>query len=561
MSGLRWVASQVSRTGSQGPARLLSGLSGRHPQDMRILPRLLLLVAAAVLFGTPSALSGQSPAAAGRRADSVRAAVRAYRTAHDVEILRELTDLLAIPNRANDSVNIRRNARLLAQMLERRGLAPRLLEVPGAPPAVYGELLVPGADRTVVFYAHYDGQAVDTTQWVTHPWSPTLRDGPLPGGKVIPPPTRAGTVNGEWRIYARSASDDKSPIVAILAAIDALRAAGTAPSVNLKFFFDGEEEEGSASLDRILTANAELLRADLWIIGDGPVHQVRRPQILFGARGTFGAELTVYGPARALHSGHYGNWAPNPIAVLASLLVSMRDEDGRILIPGYADDVVPIGALERAALNAAPKLDSALRAELLLGGTEADDALLGERIMRPAMNFRGIRSGNIGDLATNSIPTEARASIDFRLVPRQTPARVIELVEAHARARGFHIVHREPTAAERTGHRKVLRIDWSDGYPAAFTPMSHPAAVAAARAADVAVGSPIIKVPLMGGSLPLNSIEEVLKTPFVVLPIVNNDNNQHAANENLRLQNLFDGIELYAGFLAALGTAWARPIP
>ena len=496
------------------------------------------------------------------RADSVRAAVRAYRVAHDVEIVRELSDLLAIPNLARDTANIRRNARHLAAMLDRRGLRARLLEAPGSPPAVYGELLTPGATRTIVFYAHYDGQAVDTSQWTNPPWSPTLRDAALPdGGKVIALPGRPGSMAGEWRIYARSASDDKSPIVAMLAAIDALRASRMAPTVNLKFFLDGEEEASSPHLHEILRANADLLRADLWVIGDGPVHQLRLPQMLFGARGVFGAELTVYGPARALHSGHYGNWAPNPIATLANLLASMRDEDGRILIAGFDRDVVPIGARERAAIAAAPRLDSALRAELLLGGTEADDALLVERVMLPAMNFRGFRSANVGALANNAIPTEARASIDFRLVPRQTRERIVELVEAHARSQGFHVIRREPTNAERMAHRKVLRIDWGGGYPAAVTPMSEAAAVAAARAADVALGTPIIKLPLLGGSLPLNGIEEVLRTPFVILPIVNHDNNQHAADENLRLQNLWDGIELYAGFLSALGTVWARPIP
>lgn len=527
---------------------------------MRTSPTLVTILAAAALAGAPLPVAAQSPSSAAR-ADSIRSAVRGYRQANDIRILQELSTLLAIPNLASDSLNIRRNARLLVEMLDRRGLRPRLLEVPGAPPAVYGELVTPGAQRTIVFYAHYDGQAVDSSQWTSQPWAPVLRDAPLPVGKVIPIPERAGTVEGEWRMYARSASDDKSPIVAMLAAVDALRAARVTPTVNLKFFFDGEEEAGSSRLDEILAANAALLRADLWIIGDGPVHQLRRPQILFGARGVFGAELTVYGPARPLHSGHYGNWAPNPIAVLANLLASIRDEDGRILIGNFGDDVIPIGVAERAALNAAPRLDSALRAELQLGGSEAANALLGERIMLPAINFRGFRGGNVGEQATNSIQTEARASIDFRLVPRQTPARIIELVERHVKARGFHVVHRAPTAAERLAHRKVVRIDWSEGYPAAVTPMQHPASVAAARAADIAVGTPIIKVPLMGGSIPVNSIEEVLKTPFIVLPIVNHDNNQHAANENLRLQNLWDGIELYAGFLAALGTVWARPIP
>ena len=520
----------------------------------RHMPRLPLAILAIPLLALPS--GAQAP-----HADSVRAAVRAYRTANDVAIVRELSELLAIPNRARDTANIRRNARHLVTMLERRGLKSRLLEAAGSPPAVYGEMITPGATRTIVFYAHYDGQAVDSSQWATPPWAPTLRDGALPGGRVIPIPTRAGTMNGEWRMYARSASDDKSPIVAMLAAIDALRASRIAPTVNLKFFLDGEEEASSPHLQEILRTNADLLRADLWVIGDGPVHQLRRPQMLFGARGVFGAELTTYGPARPLHSGHYGNWAPNPIAILANLLASMRDEDGRILIPGFGSDVVPVGARERAAIEAAPRLDSALRAELLLAGTEADDALIVERVMLPAMNFRGFRSPVTGSTANNAIPTEARVSIDFRLVPRQTRERIVELVETHARSQGFHIVHNDPTSAERLAHRKVLRIDWGGGYPAAVTPMGDPAAIAAARAADVALGTPIIKLPLIGGSLPLSGIEEVLRTPFVILPIVNHDNNQHAANENLRLQNLWDGIELYAGFLSALGTVWARPIP
>ena len=522
-------------------------------------------LAGLVVFGLGIALMAVTAPRADAQATSpgdVRNRVRAYRTAHDVEIVRELSDLLAIPNLARDTANIRRNARHLAAMLDRRGLRARLLEVPGAPPAVYGELLTPGATRTVVFYAHYDGQPVDPSQWETAPWTPTLRDRSLSdSGKVIQIPTRPGSVQGEWRMYARSASDDKSPIVAMLAAIDALRASRIAPTVNLKFFLDGEEEASSPHLQEILRANADLLRADLWIIGDGPVHQLRLPQILFGARGVFGAELTVYGPSRPLHSGHYGNWAPNPIAVLANLLASMRDEDGRILIAGFGSDVVPIGARERAAIEAAPRLDSALRAELLLGGTEAGDALIVERIMLPAMNFRAFRSPATGSATNNAIPSDARASIDFRLVPKQTRERIVEVVESHARSRGFHVVHQEPTAAERMAHRKVLRIDWGGGYPAAVTPMGDPAAIAAARAADVALGSSIVKLPLLGGSLPLNGIEEVLRTPFVILPIVNHDNNQHAANENLRLQNLWDGIELYAGFLVALGTVWARPIP
>jgi acetylornithine deacetylase/succinyl-diaminopimelate desuccinylase-like protein len=494
---------------------------------------------------------------AAQDAARVRGAVRAYQQANDVHILRELADLVAIPNLANDSINIRRNARHLVQMLERRGATARLLETPGAPPAVYGELRTPGATRTVMFYAHYDGQPVDTTEWANHPWRPTLRTATLSeGGTVIPLPTQPGTVQGEWRLYARSASDDKSPIVAFLAAMDALRGAGIRPSVNLKFYFEGEEEAGSDHLRDALTRHRDLLTADVWIFGDGPVHQSRKQQISFGVRGVMGVELTVYGPARALHSGHYGNWAPNPLVLMSHLIASMRDVDGRILIDGFYDDVDPSTRAEREAIAAAPAADSALRAELQLASTEANNARLMERIMLPALNVRGINGGGVDRLAANAVSTMARASIDFRLVPRQTPARVRSLVEAHARKQGYFIVTRDPTPEERRTHPRVLKLVWEDGYPASRADMSSAPSRAVIRATEMGTGEKVIVVPTSGGSLPLYHFTDVLGAPLVSVPIVNHDNSQHAANENLRLQNLFDGMQVFAAIIAHLGALW-----
>ena len=487
----------------------------------------------------------------------VRAAVSAYRQAHDVQIVRELADLLAVPNLATDSVNIRRNARLLIQMLERRGVRAQLLETPGAPPAVYGELRTPGATRTVVFYAHYDGQPVDTAAWSSAPWTPTLRTRALSaGGTVIPIPTQPGTVDGEWRIYARSASDDKSPIVAFLSGLDALRAAGIRPSVNLKLYLEGEEEAGSPHLREALTRHRELLNADLWIFGDGPVHPSRRQQVSFGVRGVQGLELTTYGPNRALHSGHYGNWAPNPLVAMSHLIASMRDPDGRILIERFYDDVQPPTRAERDAIANAPSADSALRAELGLARTEANNAAVMERIMLPALNVRGIDGGRVAAAAANAVPTEARASIDFRLVPRQQPWRVRALVEEHARRLGYHIVRRDPTAEERAQYARILRVEWDEGYPASRSNMTSPEARAVLRAVELATGDRVIVVPTSGGSLPLYHFDEVLETPLITVPMVNHDNNQHAANENLRLQNLFDGMQVYAGLVAHLGRLW-----
>lgn len=463
-------------------------------------------------------------------------AVRRYTAAHDSAIADELSRFLAIPNLASDSADIRRNADHLMHMMAARGIDARLLESgSGGPPAVFGELTAPGAKKTVIFYAHYDGQPVDTTQWSTRPWQPVLRDG---------------------RIYARSASDDKAPIVAMLTAIDALKAASAGRSVNLKLFFDGEEEAGSPHLHDILTRHASLLGADAWLFGDSPVHQTRRQMVVFGVRGVTGAELTLYGPSHALHSGHYGNWAPNPVTRLANLIASMRDDDGKILIKDFYRDVVPISAAERRALTKIPSVDSAMRAETQLGATEAHDAPLVERIMLPALNLRGFRGGNVGATASNSIPTEATASIDFRLVPKQTPEHVRQLVEAHLRSRGYFIVDHTPTAAERMAHSKVVKVTWEAGYPATRVPIASPLSRAVVRATQDASADPVVTLPTMGGSLPLYDFESVLHAPLIVLPIVNHDNNQHAANENLRLQNLWDGIAVYASVLANLGAYW-----
>ena len=454
------------------------------------------------------------------------AGVREYVAAHEREILDELLAFLAIPNLASDGPNIEKNAQAIAAMLARRGVEAKLLRVPGAPPLVVADVRVPGARRTIAFYAHYDGQPVDAAQWSTPPWQPVVKDG---------------------RVYARSASDDKAPIVALFAALDAVRAAKVRPGVNLKFVFEGEEEAGSPHLHEYLEKYASDLAVDAWILCDGPVHQSRRPQVYYGARGVVDVELTVYGPGRALHSGHYGNWAPNPIVTLTHLIASMRDTEARITIDGYYDDVVPVSDAEKRALAQSPPFDSEIRKELSLGRTEGS-AALNEQILRPALNLRGLSGGAVGERASNSIPTEARASIDFRLVPNQTPDRVRELFEAHIAKRGFHIVRETPDAATRAAHPNVIKVNWGHGYPAARTAMDLPLS---RRVAEIA-GRDAVLLPSLGGSIPMYLFQRGKGVPVIGVPIVNHDNNQHAANENLRLQNLWDGIDLFARLFAGL---------
>ena len=484
-------------------------------------------------------------------------AVNSYRAAHERDILRELSSLVALPNQAADDADIRRNAALLVTMLERRGVAARLLEGPAGPPAVYGELRAAGATRTVVFYAHYDGQPVSPERWATPPYAPVLRDAALEaGGRLLDPAELTPPFDPDWRLYGRSVSDDKAPIVAMLTALDALRAAGAEPSVNLKFYFEGEEETGSEHLAGQLAAHAETLEADLWLFCDGPVHQSGRQQVVFGVRGVVGLELTIYGPIRPLHSGHYGNWAPNPAAELAGLIAGMRDDEGRILIGGFHDAVVPLSEAVGRALAGVPDPDSELRRSFALGRTEGGHRLA-ESILAPALNLRGLRAAEVGELAKNAVPTEARASIDFRLVPDQTPAEVRRLTEEHLRRLGYELTAEEPSVELRQAAPRLVRLEWEEGYPALWTDPGLPVSRAVVAAVGEAIGGPPVEVPSLGGSLPLHQFQAILGVPLIVVPMVNHDNNQHAPNENLRLGNLWRGIEVYAHLMARLGELWA----
>ena len=482
---------------------------------------------------------------------AAHADVSAWRAAHEKQILSEYAVMLAMKNVASDIGDVERNAAFLQEQLRARGFATRLLSAgPGTPPTVFGELKVKGARRTVVFYAHYDGQPAEQPDWRTSPWTPVVRQGTAADGQDVD--WRAAVkLDPEWRIYGRSASDDKAPIQAMLSALDALKAEGRGPTVNVKIFWEGEEEAGSANLDAILAANAALLDGDVFILGDGPVHQSRAPAVYFGARGVTGLELTTYGPTRPLHSGHYGNWAPNPTVSLAHLITALRDEDGRILVTGFYDDVKSLSPAERAALAAMPDVETGLKQELSLGRTEGGERLL-DSVSRPALNVRGFQAGGVGDAASNVILPQARASIDFRLVPDQTPEGVRDRTEAYLTARGWTVVHQAPDAATRMAHPKLVLAQWSLNYPAYRTRLDGPEAKAVTAAVERATGKTAVKMPMLGGSVPMATFARHLDMPIVGLPIANHDNNQHGANENLRLQNLWDGIDIYAELLTGL---------
>jgi len=484
---------------------------------------------------------------------AAKEAVDAYRQNREAEILGDFVDLLAIPNVATNLADMERNADHIVALLEPRGFDTQRLSAGGAP-YIYAELMTPGASETIVIYAHFDGQPVQEENWVHAPFEPTLLDGPIEAGaQTVDISKVQGRFHPEWRLYARSAGDDKMPIVALMHTLDALAESGIKLSVNLKLLLDGEEEQGSPTIARIIDEHRDLFDADLLLFCDGPMHQSRQTQIVFGVRGDTSIDITTYGPARPLHSGHYGNWAPNPIMQLSYLLASMRDESGRILVDQYYDDVVPLSELERDAIAAMPDVTALLKDELAIHTPEGNGKRLEELIALPALNVRGIVAGGVGAKGRNIVLSTATTSLDLRLVPDQTPQRAVELIEAHMQKQGFHVVHEDPSLETLRAHEKVAKLDWHDtGYPALRTALDHPMALRLTKLMRM-IAPDLIVTPTMGGSLPLHEFGSRLSAPIIILPLANHDNNQHAENENIRLQNLWDAMQVYGAVLANFG--------
>jgi acetylornithine deacetylase/succinyl-diaminopimelate desuccinylase-like protein len=472
------------------------------------------------------------------------------------QLYTEFKAFCSIPN-TGDSTQMEKNAQFITGMLSETGMRVQVLRAAkaGIPPLVFAEKKVPGAKRTILFYAHYDGQPVTPSAWAKGiaPFQPVLYSAPFDkGGQPIEEPSEGEPLSGDLRLYARGAGDDKAGVMAIIEAYRSLLNQSKQPSCNIKFLFEGEEEKGSTHLAELLDANKELLAADDWIIADGPVHPSGRPQISFGVRGDVNVEITTYGPNRPLHSGHYGNWAPNPAWRLVQLLATMRDTTGHVLIKDWYSDVIPFTQEELDAVAKIPKDEQSLAASLGLAETEGGGKTQIELLNEPSLNINGIQSADVGALSRNVIPTSATAALDLRLVLGNDWQRQIDKLVKHVQGQGYYVIDHDPTPEERLRHALIAKITNGTGYNAQRTSMSLPFSQELIKAVQASTFLPVVVLPGMGGSLPLKVIEAKMGVHIVIVPIANFDDNQHAENENLRLQNLWDGIQEYAGIMDRL---------
>jgi acetylornithine deacetylase/succinyl-diaminopimelate desuccinylase-like protein len=481
---------------------------------------------------------------------ALRRQVEAYVAAHQREIVTELVSLVALPNAPADEAGARANAALLRRMLARRGLRTELLETDGNP-LVWGELRADGATRTLLLYSHYDGLPVDPRAWKQpDPYAAVLRDARLEdGGKQVRLwKTRESLAPG-YRLYGRSASDAKAAIVGLLSALDALRAAGRAPTANLRVILDGEEKSGSPGLVAAAPRHRDKLGADLLVILDGQAHASGRPTLIFGARGYLLLDVTVYGPRTPLHSGHYGNWAPNPGLALARLLASMKDAEGQVLVRGFYDGLAPLSPEEQAMMEAVPDDPAALMRLFGFARPERPGASLQAALQLPSLNIRGLSSAYVGPEARSIIPDRAVASLDVRLVKETAAAAMAEKIREHIRAQGFHVIESEPDDETCARHPFIAKLVLRGAVEAYRTSPLVPEARRVQEALAGMLGQPRVLLRTTGGTVPIAPVIEAMGFPALALPTANFDNNQHTDNENLRLGHLFDGIAAVAALL------------
>jgi acetylornithine deacetylase/succinyl-diaminopimelate desuccinylase-like protein len=477
--------------------------------------------------------------------------VHQFRKDNELNMLSEYVKFVSIPNVSKDTVNILRNAAFIKMMMEQRGIKTEFLDgiTPKVNPVVYGEVNIPGAATTLAFYAHYDGQPVNPQKWMggLKPFDPVFIDNPIEqGGKIISNPDK---ISPEWRLSGRGSADDKAGVMTIINAYDALVKSGIPLKHNIKFFFEGEEEIGSTHLAEIFQKHKDKLLADLWIISDGPSHVSGKKMVVFGVRGDVNMHLTVYGAKRPLHSGNYGNWAPNPARMLVALLAGMKDENGNVLVEGYYDDVVPLSKSEKEALVRIPNIEKTLKNELGIAEPEGGGKSFLELLHLPTLNINGMKSADVGELAANIIPTKAEATLDLRLVLGNEVNKQINKVIRHIQSKGFHVIDREPTDEERLKYGKLIKITHGDGYMAQRTSFDIPLVQSMVKAMQSTVTYPVILLPSAGGSLPLFLFEKYLGAKVITVPVVNYDNNQHAENENVQISYLWKGIETMAAIM------------
>lgn len=436
----------------------------------------------------------------------------------------ELMDILRIPSISSDPEHhedMRKMAELLKKEMRSIGMdSVRIIET-GGHPVVYSEWLNAPGKPTILIYGHYDVQPVDPVElWSSPPFEPVIKNG---------------------KVFARGSADDKGQIYIHLKAIEAWLATKGSLPVNVKLVFEGEEEVGSEHLEDFIKEHQEMLKADYVVISDTPMFREGYPGITYGLRGLAYLQVNLRGTSTDLHSGSFGGLVKNPINALVEILAKMKDEDGRILIPGFYDDVLPITEIEHEKLKNLPfdpeDFAKGIGAPALFG--EAGYDYLERLWARPTFDINGIWGGFQGEGAKTVIPAEAHAKVSMRLVADQDPDDIAEKFTAYINS-----------LVPDTMEAEVEAMHGGFGY---VTNLDNPGLQAGVRALKKAFGKDVDFLR-EGGSIPIVKVfADIVKAPVLLMGYGLPDQNAHAPDENFSLYNFHKGIESIVHFFEEIG--------
>lgn len=461
----------------------------------------------------------------------------------------ELYEFFSIPNDAFYPKDIEKNVQWCEKAFKKRGFETTRLETSTVPLLLATRMTSPAA-KTVLIYLQVDGQPVDSSAWFQEsPWTPTLKAQNADGEWEIQDWSKLkGEIDRDWRIFVRSASDAKGPDMMFLKAMDILNDRNLVPNFNMKVIMDFEEELGSPRLPQAVKDYSEALSADMLIIFDGPRHPSNEPTLTFGARGIATISLEVYGPKYPQHSGHFGNYAPNPALRLSQLLSGMKDAGGRVTIPTWYDGIT-ISPEVKAILSRVPDDEKAMKETLGISEIDQVAPNYQEAIQYPSLNIRGMRSGWVGEESRTIVPSSAIAEIDIRLVKETEGERMVGLVRSYIEEQGYYLVEGPPTQEERMQYGKIARFNSEISYGAFRTEFDSEVGQWLRKGIQRGFGKEPIQKRTSGGSIPISPFVITLGIPAVTVPTVNPDNNQHSPNENIRLGNYIDGIKTITAIL------------
>lgn len=472
---------------------------------------------------------------------------KAAQTEFPIAVL-EFRDFLSYPNDGHFDDQIKTNMQWAIDAFEKRGFNTKVITTPGAP-HVFAEKQFVKKGKTVLFYLQIDGQPVDTSAWdQKNPFIAELKEEKNGKWEKIDWTNFNQSTNPDWRIYARSASDSKGPAMCFLTALSILEKNKVKPNFNIKVIMDFQEEMSSPQLEWVVQNNKSMLQSDMVLIMDGTRHVSNLPTLCFGARGIATVTLKVFGPSSALHSGQYGNYAPNPVFAMSKLLAGLKDDEGRVTLPGFYDGI-NLSEADKKSLNDIPEDEAEINKTLGIAKADAVGATYQEAMQYPSLNVRGLRSAWVGKEVRTIIPEDAVAEIDMRLVPESSGERLVGLLRNYVEQQGFHLVEGVPTDEERIKYQKLASMTYNLGSEPFRTDIDTELGNWLSRAHTKMFGENFVKMRTTGGSQPIAPFIQTLNIPAVSVRIPNPDNSIHSPNENIRVGNFLEGIETMVGVL------------